>query len=59
MAKMKQNQHCDLEGLNSGYWHWWVSGLAIPSIAACFSCPNVHTVKPFLLKLALSGLTKV
>ena len=36
--------HGDLKGSNGGFRHWQVSGLAVSSVAACFSSPNVHSV---------------
>jgi len=36
--------HGDVKGSNGGFRHWPVSGLAISSVAACFSNPNVHSV---------------
>jgi len=36
--------HNDVKGLNGGFRHWQVSGLAISSVAACFSIPNIHGV---------------
>jgi len=34
----------NLKGSNGSFRHWQVSGLTISRIAACFSCPNVHSV---------------
>jgi len=33
-----------VKGSNGGFWHWWVSGLALSSVDACFSSSNVHSV---------------
>ena len=33
-----------MEGWNGGFRHWQVSGLAISSIAACFSSPSIRSV---------------
>ena len=33
-----------MKGLNGGFKHWRVSGLAISSVAACFGSPNVYSV---------------
>ena len=33
-----------VKSLIGGLWHWWVCELAISSVAACFSSPNIHRV---------------
>jgi len=40
--------HGGVNGPNDSFWHWKVSGLAIFSVAACFSSRNIHSVD-FLL----------
>ena len=39
-----------MKGSNGSFWHWWVLGLAISSVAACFSSPNIHSVDFALFK---------
>jgi len=33
-----------VKGLNGGFRHWQVSGVAISSVAACFSSQNIQSV---------------
>ena len=43
-----------MKGSNGGFWHWWLSGLAISIVAACFSSQNIHSVGKALFQLLRS-----